>query len=68
MKKYGLHVTRYLLRDLRESSIRQYETAWTALLRYVRLEKLSSFEEKTILGFFVWLFEKCNLQANTIAS
>ena len=68
VKKFGLHVTRYLIHDLRESSIRQYETAWTALLRYVRLEKLSSFEEKTILEFFIWLFEKCKLQANTIAS
>ena len=68
VKKYGHHVTRYLVHDLRKSSIRQYETARTASLRYVRLEKLSSFEEKTILGFFMWLFEKCNLQANTNAS
>ena len=66
IRKYGLHITRYLIHDLKESSIRQYVTAWMALLRYVRLEKLSSFEEKTILGFLVWLFEKYDHQANTI--
>ena len=65
---HGLQVTGYLLKELRESSIRQYETAWTSLLRYVRLKKLCSFSETIILEFFVWLFENGPLQANTIAS
>ena len=68
VKKYGLRVASYLIQDLRESSIRQYETAWTALIRYVRLEKLSAFDEQVILEFFIWLHEKCNLAPNTIAS
>ena len=68
VKKYGLLVASYLIRDLRESSIRQYETAWMALIRYVRLKKLSSFTEKIILEFFIWLYDKCRLQPNTIVS
>ena len=67
-KDFGRHVTSYLLRDLRESSARQYETAWTYLLRNVRLRKLISFSEKNIIEFFIWLIEKGSLQANTIAS
>ena len=53
VKKYGLHVTRYLIHDLRESSIRQCGTTWTAFLRYVGPVKLSSCERKTILVFFI---------------
>ena len=67
-EKLGPQVTGYLLKELRESSIRQYETAWTSLLRYVRLKKLCSFSEIIILQFFIWLFENGPLQANTIAS
>ena len=67
-ERHGLQVADYLVHEHRESSIRQYETAWTALLRYVRLKKLCSFSENTILRFFIWLFEKCKLQANTISS
>ena len=42
--------------------------AWTAFLQYVGPVKLSSCERETILVFFIWLFEKCKTQANTIAS
>ena len=37
-------------------------------MRFVRLKKLSSLTERNILEFFIWLFEKGSLQANTIAS
>ena len=67
-KDFGCHVTSYLLRDLTESPARQYETAWTYLLRNVRLRKLISLSEKNIIEFFIWLIEKGSLQANTIAS
>ena len=37
-------------------------------LQYVKLVKMSHFVEMVIQGIFIWLFEKCHLQANTFVS
>ena len=56
------------MQDLSELTIKWHETAWMAVVRYVRLKKSCSFLEWIILEFLIWLNEVNNLQPNAIAS
>jgi len=64
---YGVHTAQYLLKSHRQSTRRQYETAWKSLVCF-KSKNTTSLSTSFMLEFFIWLFEVRNLQSNTITS
>ena len=65
---YGVSTAKYLLKSHRQSTRRQYETAWKSLVCFVKYKKPTTLTISFMLKFFIWLFENRKLQSNTITS
>ena len=63
-----LHIIKVMLKSLRDSSTRQYETAWRSFTSFLKLHDISEITLNSIMCFFYSLFQDKSFAASTIST
>ena len=65
-QKYGEEGATFLIKELRDSTGHQYEVGWLAFKRFISLKNVNEITVKTVLSFFIFLFNANKLLPRTI--
>ena len=66
--KYSRQSARILIKSVRTSTSRQYQSVWSTFCEFVRSRDIRSIDNETILSFFSFLFEEKKLMSATISA
>ena len=62
------HIAKVMLKSLRDSSTRQYETAWRSFTSFLKLHDISEITLNSIMCFFYSLFQDKSFAASTTST
>ena len=57
-----------VVKDLRESSTRQYQTSWASFTEYIKVRDTQEITQETVLSFMRHLFTDKNFAPATVAT